>query len=120
MNINLLYSGGNPNSIIMKKKLFNFEPSRIFTPLNLPILKNNKIILIKHFNNEIIKNVINLKKNKNIIIYEPIDFKWTLLKINDYINEMSIFQYVDKIILPSKYALNLLSKYIDKSKLYYN
>ena len=65
-----------------------------------------------------IENIKKLKKNKNIVIYEPIDYKWNLENIDEYISCMIIFKYVDKIILPSKYCKKLMSKYIDNSKLY--
>ena len=84
------------------------------------LLKKDNVIIIKHFNEEIIKNVKLLKKNKNTIIYEPIDFKWQSSNIKEYLKIMTIFEYVDKIILPSKYCVNLFSNYLDKSKLYYN
>lgn len=121
MDVNLLYLGNSPNSIIMKKKILNLNSNKILTnssPLHL--LKKDNVIIIKHFNEEIIKNIKLLKKNKNIIIYEPIDFKWQSGNINEYLKIMSIFKYVDKIILPSKYCVNLFSNYLDKSKLYHN
>jgi len=120
MNIIFFYLGGEPNSIIMKKKLLKLKENKIFTNSNLPVLKNNKILIIKHFNQEMIENIKNLKKNKNIIIYEPIDYKWNLQNMDEYINYMNIFKYVDKIILPSKYCKKLMSTYINNSKLYYN
>ena len=120
MNVIFFYLGGLPNSIIMKKKLLKLKENKIFTNSNLPLLKNNKIIIIKHFNQEMIENIKKLKKNKNIVIYEPIDYKWNLENIDEYISCMIIFKYVDKIILPSKYCKKLMSKYIDNSKLYFN
>lgn len=120
MNLNLLYLGGTPGSIIMKKKLFNLKDDRVFTNANLQILKNNKFIIIKHFDNNMINNIKKLKQNNNIIIYEPIDYQWNIIKIDEYISKMKIFNYVDKIILPSQHCMKYLQKYINKSKIYYN
>lgn len=120
MNINLFYVDSTSDAIVMKKKLLNVNENNFFINKISNVIKEEKFIIIKHFNDKMCKNIAKLKKRGNIVIYEPVDNNWNLNNIEDYINKMTIFNYVDKIILPSKYFVNLLLKYFDKSKLCYN
>ena len=120
MNINFLILGCTANSIILKKRLFKIDKERIFYNTNIKYLENEKYIIIKHFNKNLIEIIKKLKKKNNTIIYEPIDLNWKFKSFNEYINEMEIFKYVDKIIFPSKHSIEILKNYINSNKLFYN
>lgn len=116
MNLCILSSNiGNP--IIIKNLTLKLN---VYTNANINLsIKNINLIIIKHYDNELI-NIIKKLKLHNNITYEPIDIKWTQLTKEQYLKEMIIFNYVDRIIFSSKYAMNYFKDYFLNKKIYFN
>lgn len=120
MDIKMIRINDNPNSVIMKKNLLRLNSDDIFNFRNIPLINNNKFLIIKHYNNNLLNMLSELKKRRNIIIYEPLDNDWRYSDIKEYIDNCKILKYVDKLILSNKYCIELFKKYTTNIKLYYN
>jgi hypothetical protein len=98
------------------KKLCNNKNIEIISTFKID--KNAIYYFLKLMNPEIIEYVKTLKKHNNILIYEPLDFRWKDYKnINEYINNIShILKLFNIIICNNKYIKSLYEKHNNNLK----
>lgn len=100
----------NVNSGKIKANTLAKSKIKIYTNRTIKIKENNKCIILKHLDINILKKVEELKKNNMIIYYEPLDFMWNKFDtIENYLDAMHpIFENFNGIILPSKHMMDLI------------
>lgn len=120
MDIIIVTINNITSSCIMKNNLFkNKKNIRLYLHENLKILSNSIYLFIKHLpNDDILKKI---KKNKNYLIYEPLDIFWSENSMNIYLNNLKKkIIYFDYILCNNNCILNIYKTIFPNKKYYLN